>query len=53
MSIPIFDKIVHRAYAVFGGVNLINKKLYNLKAKINLFYDSAEGVKLKIPFSKE
>jgi len=50
MSIPIFDKLVHRSYSVFGSANLINKKLYNIMPKIDLFYDSWKSVKLNVPF---
>ena len=53
MSIPLEDKLIHRAYSVFDTSKIYGNKIFNVDQHINRFFDSIEIVELKNKFTKE
>ena len=53
MTVPLDDKMVHRAFGVYETLTIKNSSIYNLHKKVQSFYSYAEALKLRPPFDLE
>jgi len=53
MTVPLDDKMVHRAFGIYETFTVRNSMIYNLEKKVKTFYSFANSLKLKPPFDQD